>query len=157
MPGVVALDDTGAHATLRIRAARVGDAGDVARLLAFLGYPCSQSDAAERITTVLAEPRQHLLVAERDGEVCALVSVYALYSLAHGGELARITAMVVAPEAQRCGIGRRLLREAEGVARRTGIARIEVTSNTRRGEAHAFYRCCGYSDDSARFVKLLGD
>lgn len=145
------------EATLRIRGARVGDAADVARLLALLGYPCSQGEAAERITTVLAEPRQHLLLAERDGEVCGLVSVYALYSLAHGAELARITSMVVAPEAQRCGIGRRLLREAEALARRTGIARIEVTSNTRRGEAHAFYRGCGYSDDSARFVKLLGD
>ncbi len=97
-----------------------------------------------------------LLVATVALIVCAS-AVYALYSLAHGAELARITSMVVAPEAQRRGIGRRLLREAEALARRTGIARIEVTSNARRGGAHAFYRGCGYSDDSARFVKLLGD
>lgn len=154
---MAAADMTLAEATLRIRGARVGDAGDVAHLLGVLGYPCSASEAADRITTILSEARQHLLVAEREGEVCGLVSVYTLYSLAHGGDLARITSMVVAPEAQRGGIGRRLLREAEALARRTGVARIEVTSNLRRGEAHAFYRGCGYSDDSARFVKLLGD
>lgn len=144
-------------AAVRVRGARIGDAGDVARLLDVLGYPCSAGDAAERITLILGEPRQHLLVAEMHGVVCGLVSVYALYSLAHGCELARITSMVVSEDSQRCGLGRRLLREAEAIARRTGIARIEVTSNSRREGAHAFYRECGYSDDSARFVKLLGD
>lgn len=144
-------------ARLRVRGARVGDAADVARLLAVMGYPCTTAEAAERITTVLAEPRQHLLLAEIDTWVCGLVSVYALYSLAHGAELARITSMVVLEDLQRRGIGRHLLREAEAVARRTGIVRIEVTSNARRTLAHAFYRSCGYSDDSARFVKLLGD
>lgn len=148
-----ALDET----PTRVRGARVGDAACVARLLDLLGYPCPASDAADRITLILSEPRQHLLVAEVDGEVCGMVSVYALYSLAHGCDLARITAMVVEPDAQRRGIGRRLLREAEALARRTGIARIEVTSNTGRDGAHAFYRVCGYSDDSQRFVKLLGD
>lgn len=154
-----ALDDLRAHedGTVRVRAARVGDAPDVARLLGVLGYPCSASDAADRITLILGEPRQHLLLAEVDGHVCGLVSVYALYSLAHGCELARITSMVVAEDAQRHGVGRRLLREAESLARRTGIARIEITSNARREGAHAFYRGCGYSDDSLRFVKLLGD
>ena len=87
-----ALDDS----VVRVRGARIGDSPDVARLLDLLGYPCSAGDAAERITLILGEPRQHLLVAEIQGVVCGLVSVYALYSLAHGCELARITSMVVA-------------------------------------------------------------
>lgn len=153
MGRIAALDDT----TARVRAARVGDAADVARLLDLLGYPCPAGDAADRVTLILGEPRQHLLLAELDGEVCGLVALYSLYSLAHGSDLARITAMVVAPEAQRRGVGRRLLREAEALARRTGIARIEITSNSQREGAHAFYRGCGYSDDSLRFLKLLGD
>jgi GNAT superfamily N-acetyltransferase len=76
---------------------------------------------------------------------------------AHGSELARITALVVAPECARAGIGRLLLREVEQLSRRHGIHRIEVTSNARRVDAHAFYRDCGYSDDSRRFVKMLCD
>jgi len=141
----------------RVRPAATGDASDVARLLGHLGYPCEDAEAAERIATVIADHRQHLLLAEVDGEACGLVALYTLYSLAHGSELARITALVVAPEHARAGIGRLLLREVEQLSRRHGIHRIEVTSNARRVDAHAFYRGCGYSDDSRRFVKMLCD
>ena len=141
----------------RVRPAELGDAHDVARLLGDLGYPCSRDEAAERIAVVRHDPRQHLLLAEIDGDACGLVSLYTLYSVVHGTELARITALVVSPACQRQGIGRRLLREVELISRRTGVSRIEVTSNQRREEAHAFYRDCGYSDGSLRFVKALGD
>jgi GNAT superfamily N-acetyltransferase len=143
--------------TVRVRAAATGDAGCVARLLGHLGYPCEDDEAAERIAVVISDRRQHLLLAEVDGEARGLVALYTLYSLAHGSELARITALVVAPECARSGIGRLLLREVEQLSRRHGIHRIEVTSNARRVDAHAFYRDCGYSDDSRRFVKMLCD
>jgi ribosomal protein S18 acetylase RimI-like enzyme len=148
---------TRTEGTTRVRAAAVGDSSDVARLLDHLGYPCSHAEAAERIAVVLGDRRQHLLLAEVDGEACGLIALYTLYSIAHGNELARITALVVAPEACRLGIGRALLREVEAMARRHGIHRIEVTSNAQRTGAHAFYRGCGYADGSLRFVKMLGD
>ncbi|UHQ22712.1 GNAT family N-acetyltransferase [Lysobacter sp. 5GHs7-4] len=141
----------------RVRSAELGDAHDVARLLGDLGYPCNRDEAAERIAVVRHDPRQHLLLAEIDGDACGLVSLYTLYSVVHGTELARITALVVSPASQRQGIGRRLLREVELISRRVGVSRIEITSNLSRSEAHAFYRDCGYSDGSLRFVKALGD
>ena len=140
-----------------VRQAGTGDAGDVAGLLDALGYPCSRDEAAERIALVQADRRQVLLLAESGGRIEGLVALETLYSIAHGNELARITALVVAPGCERRGVGRRLLREVEQRARQTGIARIEVTSNARRDAAHAFYRACGYADGSLRFVKLLGD
>lgn len=141
----------------RVRPAAAGDSETVARLLALLGYPCAHDEAAERIAVIAADPRQHLLLAERDGAACGLISLHILYSLAHGAELARITALVVAPEHCRRGIGRLLLREAEQLSRRRHVHRIEVTSNAQRTGAHAFYRDCGYADGSLRFVKMLGD
>jgi N-acetylglutamate synthase-like GNAT family acetyltransferase len=141
----------------RIRPARIGDASDVARLLDQLGYPCTRDEAAERIVTVLGDPRQQLLIAERDGHACGLISLNMVYSVAHGADLARITSLVVADDCLREGIGRRLLREVEVRARQAGISRIEVTSGPQRETAHAFYRGCGYSEGSLRFVKLLGD
>jgi GNAT superfamily N-acetyltransferase len=140
-----------------IRAAAIGDASDVARLLEALGYPCSRDEAAERIAIVLGDPRQHLLLAEIDGQACGLVALDVRYSLVRGADQARITALVVAPGCSRQGIGRRLLREVEAISRRAGAARIEVTSNTRRQDAHAFYHRCGYGDGSRHFFKLLGD
>jgi GNAT superfamily N-acetyltransferase len=67
-----------------------------------------------------------------------------------------VIALVVTPEAQRHGIGRQLLRDAERRARQAGAARIELTSGSQRTDAHAFYRACGYSDGTLRFIKPLG-
>lgn len=142
---------------MRIRAAATGDASDVALLLEALGYPCSRDEAAERIAFVLGDPRQHLLLAEVAGATCGLVALDLRYSLTRGGDQARITALVVTSACSRQGIGRRLLREVEGISRRAGAVRIEVTSNARRSDAHAFYQGCGYADGSRHFFKLLGD
>lgn len=141
----------------RIRAAAIGDASDVARLLDLLGYPCTRDEAAERIATVLGDPRQQLLLAEVDGHACGLVALDVRYSLTRGADQARITALVVDPDHARRGIGRAMLREVEAIARRVRAARIELTSNARRHDAHAFYRDCGYAEGSRHFFKLLGD
>jgi GNAT superfamily N-acetyltransferase len=140
-----------------VRAAATGDAFDVATLLEILGYPCSRDEAAERIAFVLGDPRQHLLLAEIQGHACGLVALDLRYSLTRGKDQARITALVVLPDQCRQGLGRRLLREVEGIARRAGATRIEVTSNARRSDAHAFYHRCGYADGSLHFFKRLGD
>lgn len=140
-----------------LRSAATGDACDVASLLETLGYPCSRDEAADRIAYVLSDPRQHLLLAEVRGQACGLVSLDLRYSLTRGEDQARITALVVAPGRERQGIGRRLLREVEGIARRAGAARIEVTSNAGRHDAHAFYQGCGYAGGSLHFFKRLGD
>lgn len=142
---------------IRVRDARVGDAPDVARLLDTLGYPCTRDEAADRITMVLADPRQRLLLAEIGGHACGLVGMDVRPSLVRGAEQARITALVVAPACERQGVGRRLLREVEAIARQAGAARIEVTAAASRDSAHAFYRDCGYADGSRHFAKLLGD
>ena len=69
----------------------------------------------------------------------------------------RITALSISDAAQRRGIGRALLRDAEVRARAAGAARIELTTARHRAEAHAFYRACGYEETSLRFMKRLGD
>ena len=144
-------------APVRIRAAAIGDASDVARLLEQLGYPCTRDEAAERIATVLGDPRQQLLLAEVDGHACGLVALDIRYSLTRGADQARITALVVDRDHARRGIGRALLREVEAISRRARVTRLEVTSNMRREDAHAFYRECGYAEGSRHFFKLLGD
>ena len=66
--GVAAPAGTG----LRVRAAELGDASDVAALLDALGYPCDRDEAIERIGHFRHDPRQHLLLAELDGAACGL-------------------------------------------------------------------------------------
>ena len=139
-----------------LRNAVLADADDVARLLSELGYPCEIVDALERIDAILANDREALVVARRDGAVCGLIALDFMYYLPLGTTTCRVTALVVTPTAQGLGIGRALLKEAERRARSSGAARIELTSGSQRTEAHAFYRACGYSDGTVRFVKPLG-
>ena len=142
---------------VRVRGVEPGDAEAVATLLEVLGYPCTTGEATARIAQFREEQRQFLLLAEHGGHPAGLLAMKLNYSLTRGADVARLTALVVADEFHGQGIGRRLLREAETLARRNGAVRLEVTSNTSRAGAHAFYHACGYSDGSRHFVKLLGD
>ena len=141
---------------LDLRVAMPADADDVARLLTEMGYPCEIDDALERIGAILDNDRQVVVVARRDGAVSGLIALDFMYYLPLGTTTCRVTALVVNATAQGLGIGRALLKEAERRARVGGAARIELTSGSQRTEAHAFYRACGYSDGTVRFVKSLG-
>jgi GNAT superfamily N-acetyltransferase len=146
-----------AAADIELRAAAARDADDVARLLCLLGYPCEPAEAAERIAEVASDPRQSLVLACLDGQACGLLALDTMYYLPLGMLTSRVTALVVTPEAQRRGVGRRLLKDAERRARGHGATRLELTSAPHRTEAHAFYRACGFGDGALRFVKRLGD
>jgi GNAT superfamily N-acetyltransferase len=141
---------------LDLRVAMPADADDVARLLTEMGYPCEIDEALERIGAILDNDRQVVVVARRDGAVCGLIALDFMYYLPLGTTTCRVNALVVTATAQGLGIGRALLKEAERRARVGGAARIELTSGSQRTEAHAFYRACGYSDGTVRFVKSLG-
>lgn len=141
---------------LDLRNASPMDANDVAELLSMLGYPCERDDASERIHAIIGNERQALILARHAGTVCGLMALDFMYYLPLGTTTCRITAMVVAPDAQGKGLGRELVREAERRARAAGAARLEITSGSQRTDAHAFYRACGYSDGTVRFVKYLG-
>ena len=140
-----------------LRSASLVDADDVAALLSEMGYPCDVDDAARRISAIVDNDRQALVVARCDGVVCGLLALDFMYYLPLGTTTCRITALVVRNDAQGRGLGRRLLKEAERRARFGGAARLEITSGSQRSDAHAFYKACGYSDGTLRFIKHLGD
>ena len=147
----------GALADADLRSASLGDADDVATLLSEMGYPCERLDAAQRIACIIDNDRQALVVARCGGAVCGLVALDFMYYLPLDTTTCRITALVVTSGAQGRGLGRQLLREAERRARAAGAARIELTSGSQRTDAHAFYKACGYSDGTLRFIKRLGE
>lgn len=140
-----------------LRSASVMDADDVAALLSEMGYPCSEREARERIRLITANDRQALVVARSGGRVCGLIALDFMYYLPLGSTTCRITALVVTSDAQGQGLGRQLLKEADRRARFAGAARLELVSGSQRADAHAFYKACGFSDGTLRFIKRLGD
>jgi GNAT superfamily N-acetyltransferase len=133
------------------------DAGAVAQLLTTLGYPCTREEALTRLAAFRDEPDQELWLAFRDGQAVGLLALQFFYYLPLGARSCRITALAVGEHARRSGVGTTLLVGAEMRARQNGAVRIELTSAAHRGDAHAFYRACGYDDGAVRFMKRLGD
>jgi GNAT superfamily N-acetyltransferase len=140
-----------------MRDAKLHDAAAVQRLLEALGYPCDEPDAERRIRRVNASPRQSLIVAEMKEQVIGMISLDFMFYLPLGRETCRITALVVDERFRKQQIGRELLRFAEGIARREGALRIELTTAAQRTDAHRFYAASGYSQSSLRFVKNLSE
>ena len=140
-----------------LRSASLIDADDVATLLSELGYPCDLDDAARRIRAIGDNDRQALVVARVGGVVSGLIALDFMYYLPLDTTTCRITALVVTSSARGQGLGRQLLREAERRARTGGAARLELSSGSQRTDAHAFYKACGFSDGTVRFIKRLGD
>jgi ribosomal protein S18 acetylase RimI-like enzyme len=149
----------GSAAALMVRPAAREDAHGLSELLGVLGYPCPPEEAAQRVMALRHDPEQTLLVATEGpaGRIVGLVCCDVSYYLPLGAPTCRITALAVSEDAQRHGVGRLLLREAELLARGAGAVRIELTSASHRLEAHEFYRRCGYEEGALRFIRRLGD
>jgi GNAT superfamily N-acetyltransferase len=138
-----------------IREAVMADASSVARLLGQLGYPASPDTAARRIARHAVSEADLLLVAEANGEVAGLASLHISIALEYEGEAGKLSAIVVDEAARGRGVGRALVEAIEAEARARGCVLLFLTSNERRGEAHAFYRALGFEETGRRFAKSL--
>jgi len=64
---------------------------------------------------------------------------------------ALLEAVVVAPSARGLGIGKRMMHEAMRLARESGAAKLALSSNARRLQAHQFYRQLGFTEHGISF------
>ena len=97
-----------------------------------------------------------VLVAERDGEVIGVCQLIVFRHLQAGGGLcAEIESVHVHPDHRGGGVGTALLGVAVGHARSLGCYRVQLTSNSRREDAHRFYERLGFSPTHVGFKMLL--
>jgi GNAT superfamily N-acetyltransferase len=140
--------------TIDIRDASAADVPALAALVAELGYPTPEATMAVRLDAMI-DAGEKVLVAERDGDVVGLLTLHVTPVLHRPTAVGRLTALVVAERARGAGVGRSLVAAAEHILAARGCALIEVTSNQRRTDAHAFYQRLGYDVTSLRFKKDL--
>jgi GNAT superfamily N-acetyltransferase len=144
-----------APATLAVREARPADASAIADLLGELGYPAEAARVGPRLERIAQDPSSRLFVAEVNGEIAGLGGLHVLPLVEHDELGCMLTAMVVAAEHRRQGIGAELLGAVEGEARSRGCSRLVLSSADRRTDAHAFYESLGFEATGRRFVKAL--
>jgi ribosomal protein S18 acetylase RimI-like enzyme len=137
-----------------LREARPADAPRLVELIRYLGHEIDEK-AVRRNLTALRKFGETPLVATLGKAVVGMCGVGSRIVVHRPAPLGRITALVVAEEAQGNGIGRMLVDAAEEWMRKRGCKLVEVTSNDRRTAAHAFYRHLGYERTSIRFFKTL--
>jgi GNAT superfamily N-acetyltransferase len=138
----------------KIREVKPSDAPKLVDLIHELGHEISEKQVRKNLAK-LKKAGETPLAATLGKRVVGLCGISARVTIHRPAPLGRITAMVVAKEAQRHGIGRMLIEAAEDWMRKKGCELVEVTSNDRRAEAHAFYRHLGYERTSIRFLKKL--
>ncbi len=105
---------------------------------------------------IAANPRDSLMVIEKDGAVIATFLLTLLPGLT--GRAARrlqLRSVEVRADLRSQGIGAHMLAYAEDYARSHGAAMIELTSNNARPDAHRFYERNGYTKSHAGFKKKL--
>jgi GNAT superfamily N-acetyltransferase len=137
-----------------VRDAKPSDAPRLVELITFLGHPIDEKTVRKNLTA-LKKTGDTPLVATLDGKVVGMCGVSKRIVIHRPAPLGRITALVVDEAAQGHGIGKLLVEAAEEWCQKGGCQLLEVTSNDRRTEAHAFYRHLGYERSSIRFFKKL--
>jgi GNAT superfamily N-acetyltransferase len=138
----------------KIRDAKPSDAKRLVELIKELGHEITEKQVRKNLSA-LKKSGETPLVAALDKRIVGMCGVGRRVVIHRPAPLGRITALVVAKEAQGEGLGRMLVEAAEDWMRKKGCQLLEVTSNDRRTAAHAFYRHMGYERTSIRFFKKL--
>lgn len=138
----------------KIRKATSGDAGAIVALVALLEHQVDAKGVRQRIAT-LGRHDLAPLVATLGKQVVGLCGISRMIAVHRPKPIGRINILVVAEDARGQGIGRLLTEAAEAKLGDKGCEMVEVTSNDRLAEAHAFYRHMGYERSSIRFAKNL--
>jgi ribosomal protein S18 acetylase RimI-like enzyme len=135
-----------------VRDAQADDAPRLTELIIELGHPITQEDVRRNLQQLSASGLLPL-VATSDDEVVGMCGVSTMTTVHRHAPVGRISVMIVAEAHRGQGIGAALLAEAEHRLASRGCRIIEVTSNQRRDQAHAFYEALGYERTSFRFMK----
>lgn len=111
------------------------------------GRESASSDAyLTAFRDVSADPRNHLVVAEIDGEVAGTLQLTYIPGISRmGAERAQIEGVRVASAHRSRGLGREMINWAVGQAKARGCGLVQLTSDKRRSDAIRFYESLGFA------------
>jgi PhnO protein len=137
-----------------IRAADASDSPGVKLLLEELEGRTFDQDIFTRIyAEYLEAPLTLIFVAtQEEGEIIGFISCKGQSLLHHEGLVFEIQELVVTATHQGKGLGRKLIAALKSDLEKLGAISLEVTSNKRRKEAHAFYQSVGFINSHEKFT-----
>jgi GNAT superfamily N-acetyltransferase len=129
-----------------IRAAEPGDRHGLVAAYDWLFAPPGSTPpqwdaerAAERLSTAMASGASEVLVADVDGAVVGICTVYLDIESVRFGRRAWVEDLAVHADHRSAGHGKALLDAAKDWARERGATHLELDSGEARADAHRFY------------------
>lgn len=106
----------------------------------------------DTLAATLSQSSNHLLIAEEDERIigCATLCVFCSPT----GRKASVEDVVVHPDWQRHGVGRRLVEALIDEAKRLAPITLQLTSRPQRQAARALYASLGFEQKETGFFKL---
>lgn len=142
---------------------RDAETGDLPGVLALYAQPDLDDGVvlplhdAERIFVRFARyPDYTLYVAEQDGRIVGSFALLIMDNLGHlGAPSAIVEDVVVGPVLHGRGVGRAMMRFAIERCREKRCYKLALSSNAKRGRAHAFYESLGFERHGFSFRIVL--
>jgi ribosomal protein S18 acetylase RimI-like enzyme len=142
-------------ANVRIRAAKLSDAAELAALMCELGYETTSDEMTMRLKSIVKNAGYSTFVAKIGKELCGMIGTLTHMSHEHNDLSGKIVALIVSRKQRRSGVGRALIATAEKHFARRNVTRVTLTTRFERNEAHRFYEAVGYARTGLRFAKNL--
>lgn len=139
---------------LAFRYAQAADLSRVTGLLAEVdGEPELAPEYAQRIFHEMARYPNYRCYLVFDGdEAIGTFSLLIFPTLVHDGRNdALVEGVVVAPAYRGRGVGRAMMQEAMRLAAKAGCYKLALSSNSKREDAHRFYRALGFIEHGVSF------
>jgi aminoglycoside 6'-N-acetyltransferase I len=139
---------------LEIRAPVSSDVPGLAELLGTGGHVIAPRTLADRLEVLRQEPCVVLIAAEW-GPPSGLIIAHWYRTVFTDHPVARVTTLLVGPDARRRGIGRLLVKAAAQAARAAGCDVLELIAAAHEQDLHDFCRATGFIETGPRFVRAL--
>lgn len=142
-----------------IRIAQTHDLLGLHNLVQQLGYDLDLSIFENTVLSYLTDAERAVYVDEVDGVIAGFIALDIMQTFHHHQKQMRIISLVIDQSKRGLGIGGKLLKVAENLAREKDCWVVELTSSSRREKegTHDFYINHGYlkNGEQAYFRKLL--
>jgi len=149
---------------LEIRPATRDDVPAIVAMLADDPLGAAREDLGDAQTydaaydRVVADPGQHLVVAERDGSVVGTLQLTVIPGLSRRGATRSVIEGVrVSRDERGTGLGTELVTWAVEESRRLGCTLVQLTSDASRTDARRFYERLGFVASHVGFKLVLDD
>ena len=119
--------------------------------------PPRYEDVHARLVELLEEPRARVLVAEDEGAVVGVASLWIKPDLAHGDTVIEVPTLVVAEGSRREGVGKLLMEEVQRQGAENAADLIELVATTQNVAAREFYRALGFVETDHITLEFVGD